>query len=144
MSNSSKSRQQLLDLMDKLGINVDLEALAKADAAQSMLEGKPSMSKVFVRRALISMVMFIHDNRETILPYAKTSFALIAKEASDNEMLAAYLRYMLEDFVAGADSLYNIAKAQGFDRAVEIVKERTTILDKDIADNGGESAIAMI
>lgn len=123
----SNDNQPIKELLEKLGI--DPSAMNKAEEVAAKYGNKPSKSKIIIREALNAMIMFVHENRATILPYTAESFSIIGKTKTDSEMLVAYLNYMVTDFVQGAEIMLEIGEKSGFDRLVEVAKEEKLRLE---------------
>lgn len=123
---TSNDNQSIKELLEKLGI--DPSTMDKAEEITAKYGNKPSKSKIMTREALSAMIMFVHENRATILPYTTESFAILNEEKTESEMLTAYLNYMVNDFVQGAEMMVELARTQGFDKAVEITKRQSAEL----------------
>lgn len=122
----SDDNQKIKELLEKLGI--DPSAMSKAEEITAKYGTKPSKSKIMTREALTAMIMFVHENRATILPYTVESFAVLNEKKTESEMLTAYLNYMINDFMSGAEMMIEIAREKGFDRAVEVVERQSAEL----------------
>lgn len=122
----------LRELLEKLG--VDPDTMQKAEAITDK-HSKISKSKIIVREALYNIVAFVRDNKATILPYATESYAVINETKTEDEMLTAYLNYLINDFISGADSTVALAQGTSFDNMVKLVETETAKREADIAAN---------
>lgn len=122
----SNDNENIKELLEKLGI--DSSMMNKAEEITAKYGNKPSKSKIMTREALTAMVMFVHENRATILPYVTDSYAILNEKKTESEMLTAYLNYMVNDFMSGAEMMIELARVQGFDRAVEITEKQNAEL----------------
>lgn len=125
-------QQNVRELLEKLG--VDPDTMQKADAITDK-HSKISKSKIIIREALYNIVAFIRDNKATILPYTAESYALINETKTEDEMLTAYLNYMVNDFINGADVTIALAQGTSFDNMVKVVESEKTKREADIAAN---------
>jgi hypothetical protein len=125
-------QQNIRELLEKLGVDPDM--MQKADAITDK-HSKISKSKLMVREMMSDIIMFIHNNRATILPYTTESYAVINETKTEDEMLIAYLNYIINDFNSGANISIEMARFLGFDKLVEAIEKERVKREADIAAN---------
>jgi len=118
------------ELLKKLGF--DEETMKAADAVTDKHQ-RISKSKLIVREMLYEIVAFIRDNKETILPYAREAYSVINETKTDDEMLVAYLNYIIRDFKSGAEITLTMAQVLGFDAVASLVEKERIKREEEIA-----------
>lgn len=135
---STESQKKLHELLNKLGI--DETVLKKAEAITKQ-HTRPSKSRIIVRDAIDDIISFVHQNRATILPYAKQSYDMLNIKKTDDEMLGAYLVYMLKDLIEGVNIIIDVVEVKGFTDTVKRSEEERARREADVAKADGVEMI---